>query len=81
MVVLVSGIDCSIDKPQKFHTDMFADIVAMQTRSCAAQGGEHLVASAWNVYNEIATSRPDLIPVLASSDWGFDMFAPLFLRC
>ncbi|MCJ1351315.1 MAG: hypothetical protein MMC33_001299 [Icmadophila ericetorum] len=57
----------------KFHTDMFCDIVAMQTRSCAAKGGQHIIASAWNVYNDLVATRPDLISLLASTSWGFDV--------
>ena len=63
----------SADKvPEAFHTDLFADILAMQTRSCAATGGNHIVASVATVYGKLLKTRPDLIPVLAAPNWPFD---------
>ena len=68
--------DCIITKtnsvPKAFHTDLFADILAMQTRGCAATGGNHIVASVATVYCELLKTRPDLIPVLAAPNWPFD---------
>ncbi|KAI1326690.1 Clavaminate synthase-like protein [Xylariaceae sp. FL0255] len=58
--------------PSTFHTDPFCDILAMQTRSCAAQGGNHIVASTLKIYQTLLAERPDLIPVLAAPDWPFD---------
>ncbi len=35
-------------------------------------GGMNRLASAAQVYNEIAATRPDLIKVLAADDWPFE---------
>jgi len=56
----------------KFHSDLFCDILALQTRGCAAVGGNHIITSTYKVYNELATTRPDLLEVLARPDWNFD---------
>jgi len=55
-----------------FHTDQFPDILALQTHGCAAKGGDHIIASSYKIYNELAASRPDLLKVLARPDWFFD---------
>ncbi|KAF1994401.1 Clavaminate synthase-like protein [Amniculicola lignicola CBS 123094] len=64
-----------------FHTDTFCDIVALQTRSCAAQGGKHMIASSLNIYNRLAATRPDLVELLARPDWSFDSRGPLLPAC
>lgn len=61
-----------------FHTDAFCDILALQTRSCAAEGGNHIVASSSTVYNKIVVTRPDLLAVLARPNWPFDSRGRLF---
>jgi len=55
---------------QVFHTDA-GDIVSLFSLNTAAKGGESKLASAWRVYNELATTRPDIIKTL-SEDWDFD---------
>lgn len=55
---------------QVFHTDA-GDIVSLFALNTAAQGGESKLASSWKVYNELASTRPDLITTL-SEDWPFD---------
>lgn len=57
---------------QPFHTDLVCDTVALLTVSCGLAGGGGVMASAWTVYNELAATRPDLIHVLAASNWPFD---------
>ncbi|KAH8694634.1 hypothetical protein BGZ61DRAFT_33097 [Ilyonectria robusta] len=59
---------------QPFHSDVFCEILALQVRSCADNGGNSIIASAWTVYNELAATRPDLIHTLAAGDWTFDTF-------
>lgn len=61
-----------------FHTDTFCDILALQTRECAAQGGRNILASSWTVYNKIAAERPDLLQLLAEPIWPFDSRGNLF---
>ncbi|KAH8588822.1 hypothetical protein B0O99DRAFT_524380 [Bisporella sp. PMI_857] len=55
---------------QVFHTDS-GDIVSLFALNTAAHGGESKLASSWRVYNEIASTRPDIIRTL-SEDWIFD---------
>jgi len=55
-----------------FHTDQFPDILALQTQGCAAQGGDHIIASSYKIYNELAATRPDVLEILARPDWFFD---------
>ncbi|KAB5551077.1 hypothetical protein GE09DRAFT_965280 [Coniochaeta sp. 2T2.1] len=55
-----------------FHTDTFCDILALQTRECAARGGRNILASSWTVYNQLAATRPDLARLLAEPIWPFD---------
>ena len=38
----------------------------------AASGGETILASAWQVYNELAATRPDVIQTLADDSWVHD---------
>ncbi|KAL5336517.1 hypothetical protein BJX70DRAFT_280719 [Aspergillus crustosus] len=62
----------SEDKP--FHTDTVTDCLCLFARSLSEKGGRSILASAWTVYNEIAATRPDIIHVLAASNWPFDTF-------
>ncbi|KAI1849280.1 hypothetical protein JX265_013666 [Neoarthrinium moseri] len=54
-----------------FHTEEAGDITTWLTRSTAASGGQCIIASAYNVYNILATHRPDIIRTLAKADWAF----------
>jgi hypothetical protein len=51
---------------------MFANILAMHTRACATRGGNHNLASAGKVYNELAVAKPALLDLMSSSVWGFE---------
>ncbi|KAK7422987.1 hypothetical protein QQX98_001277 [Neonectria punicea] len=55
-----------------YHTDGYCPILGMQMRAEAAEGGDHLLASSWAIYNELATTRPDIIRLLATPNWYFD---------
>ncbi|KAI1506263.1 hypothetical protein F5X99DRAFT_404313 [Biscogniauxia marginata] len=70
----------SENKP--FHTDTVADCLCLFTQTLAESGGRSVLASAWKVYNELAVTRPDLIHVLAESNWPFDTFGrnPAYYR-
>ncbi|KAK2053334.1 TfdA family taurine catabolism dioxygenase TauD [Colletotrichum caudatum] len=57
---------------QVFHTDA-GDIVSLFALSTAAEGGKSKLASIARVYNEIASTRPDLIRTL-TEDWHFEVF-------
>ncbi|KAH8698550.1 hypothetical protein BGW36DRAFT_460448 [Talaromyces proteolyticus] len=71
-IVDYDRVDSDVDLP--IHTDITADIVATLPLKSSKSGGEAIVASAWTVYNELATTRPDLIHVLAEPDWPFDTY-------
>ncbi|KAK0718698.1 hypothetical protein B0T21DRAFT_338425 [Apiosordaria backusii] len=52
-----------------FHTDL-SDILALHTLGGSDTGGETMIASACQIYNEMAESRPDLLEELAQN-WAF----------
>ncbi|KAL9611142.1 MAG: hypothetical protein Q9167_004195 [Letrouitia subvulpina] len=56
---------------QPFHNDI-GDVLAMYVLNTAKEGGDSLLASGATVYNEIATTRPDVIKLLAEDSWVFD---------
>ncbi|KAI0008230.1 Clavaminate synthase-like protein [Xylariaceae sp. FL0662B] len=58
---------------QVFHTDS-GDIVSLFALDAAAEGGASKLASTWQVYNEIARARPDLIHTL-TGNWDVEGFA------
>ena len=55
---------------QVFHTDT-GDIVSLFALETAAEGGVSKISSSWQVYNDLAENRPDLINTL-SQPWPFD---------
>ncbi|KAI1367769.1 TfdA family taurine catabolism dioxygenase TauD [Xylaria arbuscula] len=57
---------------QVFHTDR-GDIVSLFALETSAAGGASKLASTWQVYNEIAATRPDLIHTL-SGTWQMEIF-------
>ncbi len=58
---------------QTFHNEESGDVVAWLTRSTAVTGGRCIIASAYTIYNTLAASRPDLVRLLARSDWPFGL--------
>ncbi|KAK3312017.1 hypothetical protein B0H66DRAFT_486618 [Apodospora peruviana] len=61
-----------------FHTDTFCDILALQTRTCAAEGGRNILTSSWTVYNKVMALAPELRELLAQPIWPFDTRGRLF---
>lgn len=59
---------------QVFHTDS-GDIVSLFALETAGEGGASKLASTWRVYNELTTTRPDLVHTLAE-DWDFELLVP-----
>jgi len=47
---------------------MGADVLALQVRSLAKEGGDTLVASSWTIYQELLESHPEAVKVL-SEPW------------
>lgn len=50
-------------------------------RAEAAEVGDHLLASSWAIYNELATTRPDIIRLLATPNWYFDPYVSRIFFC
>jgi len=62
-----------------FHIDRPTDIMTLQTRGCAAKGGDSMLASLKMVYNEYVQTRPDVIRTLATQNWPADVNDPELL--
>jgi len=56
-----------------FHTDHLGDILAFQTRSTAARGGNCILSPAYTIYNELVATRPDIIWILSQPSWPLHM--------
>jgi len=59
--------------PKPFHTDDLGDILAFQTRSAAARGGNCILSPAYTIYNELVATRPDVIWTLSAPNWPLHM--------
>ena len=55
---------------QPFHTDV-GDLVSLIALQTAAEGGTSRLSSGGRVYNELASTRPDIIRTL-SEPWPLD---------
>ena len=66
-----SVIGLTTHSGKAFHTDSNADILAFQTRGSARRGGSCVLSSGHSIYNELATTRPDVIRTLALPNWPF----------
>ena len=66
-----SSLSTALRSSQPFHTDA-GDVVAMFVFGTAAQGGHGTFAPVSTIYNELASSSPDLLTVLNQPDWPFD---------
>jgi hypothetical protein len=55
---------------QSFHSDM-CEVLSLYALDIAPEGGRTLVSSAWQVYNDLAARRPDILQTLAN-DWVLD---------
>ncbi|QUC17916.1 uncharacterized protein UV8b_02157 [Ustilaginoidea virens] len=69
--LFLHGKQTTNDGLQTFHNEEAGDVVSWLTRSTAASGGKCIIASSYTVYNALAATRPDLLRVLARSDWPF----------
>lgn len=61
--------------PLSFHTDN-CEIMAFFYLDTALQGGETMLSSIWQTYNELAATRPEILHTLAEP-WVLDTFKPL----
>ena len=55
---------------QTFHTDL-GDLISLVVLQTAAEGGTSMLSSSGRVYNELASTRPDIIRTL-SEPWPVD---------
>ncbi|KAH6949184.1 hypothetical protein DER45DRAFT_531381 [Fusarium avenaceum] len=55
-----------------FHNEEAGDVISWLTRNAAVSGGECIIASAYAVYNTLASNHQDLVRVLTQPDWVFD---------
>lgn len=58
--------------PLSFHTDN-CEVFAFLYMESATTGGQTILSSLWQTYNELAASRPDVVHTLAKP-WVFDSF-------
>ncbi|KAK6515144.1 hypothetical protein TWF506_007489 [Arthrobotrys conoides] len=67
---------------QTFHNDHVCDVISIFCLSPPASGGQVRLASASKTYQDIVETRPDLIPVLAESNWVHQTARqkPLYIR-
>jgi hypothetical protein len=68
---LTTSVSKRLTNPKPFHNDV-CDILAMYVQEQALEGGESHLASSAKVYNEIASTRPDVIHTLSAPTWIFD---------
>ncbi|KAL1901116.1 hypothetical protein Sste5346_002183 [Sporothrix stenoceras] len=66
------GAPAYTTEKQVFHTDA-GDVIALFALQESDQGGESYLSSSYQVYNELAKTRPDLVRTLAEP-WAFDSF-------
>ena len=57
-------------KPQAFHSDA-SEILALYALNLAPEGGRLMLASAWQLYNDLAVWQPEVLQTL-SEDWVLD---------
>ncbi|KAI1076677.1 Clavaminate synthase-like protein [Whalleya microplaca] len=66
-----------------YHTDMGCEILSMQVRDCAEEGGHTCVASISAIYNELLESNPQVLHILARPDWPIQVsrLDPPYVLC
>ena len=58
-----------LTKPQPFHTDMPAEVLALHVLRCAEEGGHTYISSGWTVYNELLSRHPEELRILMTPNW------------
>ena len=71
LLTLVLPLYLYLTHHQPYHNDV-CDILAMSVQSISSTGGESALAPSAAVYNELATTRPDIIHTLSSPIWIYD---------
>ncbi|RSL64755.1 hypothetical protein CEP54_004520 [Fusarium duplospermum] len=72
------GAPAYTTEKQVFHTDS-GDVIALFALGEAEEGGQSYLSSSWNVYNELAKTRPDLIHTL-TEQWVSEEFGKVGKR-
>ncbi|KAF4970845.1 hypothetical protein FSARC_2211 [Fusarium sarcochroum] len=72
------GAPAYTTEKQVFHTDS-GDVIALFALGEAAEGGQSYLSSSWNVYNQLAKTRPDLIRTL-TEPWASEEFGKVGKR-
>ncbi|KAF3115642.1 hypothetical protein TWF569_001625 [Orbilia oligospora] len=67
---------------QTFHNDHACDVISLYCLNPPASGGQVRLASASKTYQDIVETRPDIIPILADSNWIHQTARqnPLYIR-
>lgn len=68
-----SDYELLLTASKAFHTDL-GDILSLYVVDQAPRGGRSLLASSWQVYNDLAKVKPQVLHTLAG-DWTFDTYA------
>ncbi|KAJ4321287.1 hypothetical protein N0V84_005421 [Fusarium piperis] len=72
------GAPAYTTEKQVFHTDS-GDVIALFALGEAEEGGQSYLSSSWNVYNQLAKTRPDLIRTL-TEQWASEEFGKVGKR-
>ncbi|KAF7563594.1 hypothetical protein G7046_g508 [Stylonectria norvegica] len=72
--------------PLAFHTDMGCDLLSLQVRHSAQEGGYTYLSSAWTVFNDLVNREPEVVKTLLAPNWPVQLsgrkasfyLAPLF---
>jgi len=56
-------------------------VLALFYLNLAESGGETMLSSSWTIYNELASTRPDIIKTLANNDWVHDTYVRDLISC
>ena len=62
-----------LDVLQPFHSDMGCDILSLQVRHSAHEGGYTYLSSAWTVFNDLLNREPEAVKTLLAPDWPVQM--------
>lgn len=52
-----------------FHSDMGCDILSLQVRESAHEGGFTYLSSAWTIFNDLLEREPEVITTLMTPNW------------
>ncbi|CAM1502688.1 Fc.00g074640.m01.CDS01 [Cosmosporella sp. VM-42] len=55
--------------PLPFHSDMGCDILSLQVRHSAYEGGYTYLSSAWTVFNDLLNREPEVVRTLMAPNW------------